>query len=555
MGNKAMLSVSGESDEDKLRAKLVKNRARSVKGYDTYEVNFSKIKYNEKEVLSHSTLGNYFNGTMNKDKVVLKEFDKNDFSSTFIKIFIRTKNIHYFLNFLAYAEHKDKILLIFEAVDTNFKNFVVVKKFSKIQKLEHILHIYEAISILHHYDITHGKFSAEDIMVLHDEIKLCNYGFNDPFLTNDEDNLKDHQKKWDVFYINQLLIQLLLNDFNKETLEEDELKKLNLSKNLIKLMKNIHEKTYSDTLEEILEIMTKEIDDLKFEDFLVTELNEEMKEEIIKVLNQTTEEINFECNIAEISLTFEKDQNIGDRGAYVLGIALKGNTTLKRLKIGYNHITDYGISKIFQALFENESLEEFNVEGNQISVNEYAEKIGTFLSINKTLKILNLQSNKLSDEVGLSIANSMEKNNSIEMIYLSNNKFSDECGVQFAKSLEKNTTLKLLNFDDNKFTNRTAVQFGKSLKNNKNLNVLSLAFNQISDIGLLEIIGSLESNNLKEIYLGNNKITDEGVEKLRKLLENTKLEVLHLGGNSDISMDVKMEISKIKAIKYDSHFQ
>ena len=87
MGNKTMLSVSGESEEDKLRA-LIRSRARSVHGYETYEIQFSNIKFNEKEVLSYSTLGNYFHGFMKKDKVSIKQFDKNDFSSTFIKSFL-----------------------------------------------------------------------------------------------------------------------------------------------------------------------------------------------------------------------------------------------------------------------------------------------------------------------------------------------------------------------------------------------------------------------------------------------------------------------------------
>jgi len=40
-----------------------------------------------------------------------------------------------------------------------------------------------------------------------------------------------------------------------------------------------------------------------------------------------------------ISNSFQKkDQNIGDKGAYVLGIALNGNTTLKRLKLGCKKI-------------------------------------------------------------------------------------------------------------------------------------------------------------------------------------------------------------------------
>ena len=62
-------------------------------------------------------------------------------------------------------------------------------------------------------------------------------------------------------------------------------------------------------------------------------------------------------------------------------------------------------------------------------------------------------------------------------------------------------------------------------------------------------------NYLKEIYLGNNKITGEGVSNINKYLQNSKLEILHLGGNSEISMDVKMEILKYKAIKFDSNFK
>ena len=62
-------------------------------------------------------------------------------------------------------------------------------------------------------------------------------------------------------------------------------------------------------------------------------------------------------------------------------------------------------------------------------------------------------------------------------------------------------------------------------------------------------------NHLKEIYLGNNKITGEGVSNINKYLQNSKLEILHLGGNSEISMDVKMEILKYKAIKFDSNFK
>eukprot|EP00984_Skeletonema_dohrnii_P008654 scaffold3211_cov91-Skeletonema_dohrnii-CCMP3373.AAC.7 len=91
------------------------------------------------------------------------------------------------------------------------------------------------------------------------------------------------------------------------------------------------------------------------------------------------------------------DNKIGKEGAIALAEALKENTTLTTLTLGWNGIDKEGAIALAEALKENTTLTALKLENNFID-NEGAIALAEALKENTTLTSLNLEYNEIGDE-------------------------------------------------------------------------------------------------------------------------------------------------------------
>ena len=118
------------------------------------------------------------------------------------------------------------------------------------------------------------------------------------------------------------------------------------------------------------------------------------------------------------------------------------DTTLQRLYLPNNKISDEGATALAQALEGNTTLQRLDLDNNQIS-DEGATALADAMKGNTTLQILNLHKNQISDEGATALAQALEGNTTLLGLNLGNNQISDEGETAMKSLLDGNTKLSI----------------------------------------------------------------------------------------------------------------
>jgi Ran GTPase-activating protein (RanGAP) involved in mRNA processing and transport len=194
------------------------------------------------------------------------------------------------------------------------------------------------------------------------------------------------------------------------------------------------------------------------------------------------------------TLTLTQNQ-IHEAGAVAIGQALKGNSTLRELRLNINIIGGAGAAAIFAAL-----------------------------NGNKTLRILALGQSEIKDGG----ASGLTSLGVLEELDLFNCEVGDDTAVAVAKALASNTTLTKLNLGSDAVTDVGATALATALKTNKTLIDLNLACNKAGVDGVTALGEALRVNcTMRKLDVGYNegvtaKSPDEREEIKAKLEEARK---------------------------------
>ena len=110
---------------------------------------------------------------------------------------------------------------------------------------------------------------------------------------------------------------------------------------------------------------------------------------------------------------------IGDDAVYLIAFGLYHNTTVKKLDLSYNFITDYGTMAISECLKINNTIQELNLSRNCIT-SKGARQLAKVICINKTLRKLDLLHNSICSDGMMYISDSLKHNTTLlELNYLS----------------------------------------------------------------------------------------------------------------------------------------
>ena len=171
---------------------------------------------------------------------------------------------------------------------------------------------------------------------------------------------------------------------------------------------------------------------------------------------------------------------IGNKGAQCLDFLFRGSSTLEELDLSENSISSRGAGAILTAFHENTNtvIQILNLSQNEI----WDMDDGSFLSSNKTLKVLNLDGNFMHDEGAEQIARAISVNRVtvIEKLFIGWNGISDEGATALAKMMEENSTLQVLGLAENDISNTGARAILSALAVNTSVREISgLYHNQI----------------------------------------------------------------------------
>lgn len=223
------------------------------------------------------------------------------------------------------------------------------------------------------------------------------------------------------------------------------------------------------------------------------------------------------------------DIKIGSKGAERISKALLENKSLRELDLSWNEIDSKGAEYISKALLKNKSLQKLDLSYNKIDFKggEHISKLLSSGATNP--KYIGLGNNKLGYEGLEYIMNALKTNKFLESLglqrILSNNGIErymeKEKAIKIAEALKINKSLRYLDLESNKFIDSEIYYIAEALKVNKTLQFLKLSCNRSGDLGVLYLAEAIELNNsLRELHLIHNyNMADKGLLALCKSLE------------------------------------
>lgn len=143
---------------------------------------------------------------------------------------------------------------------------------------------------------------------------------------------------------------------------------------------------------------------------------------------------------------------------------------------------------MFWALRRNASLVHLDVSDNGAGpafgtdadkLEEYGTtSINSALSLNQTIRFLDLGTNGLSAECGITLTASIRKNRSLAKVSLENNELNDEAASMMARKLRKDRQIEYLNLNNNRIRWRGGQDLAGALGVNTHLRFLDVGNNR-----------------------------------------------------------------------------
>ena len=213
-----------------------------------------------------------------------------------------------------------------------------------------------------------------------------------------------------------------------------------------------------------------------------------------------------ECLPGSINLS---RKGIADNTLCLISFGLYNNTTVKKLDISYNKITDEGVLT-FSDCFWSCSIHTLILSGNSISY-KGAMKIAEIIA-KKAIQNLDISRNDICNEGVKAISECLKTNNILQELNISNNWITSEGAKTVAEAIMVNKSLHKLDISQNFICDDGVMYISNSLKCNDGLLELNLSKSSITNKGLKYISEAIQANGiLQKLDLSHNHISDDGI--------------------------------------------
>ena len=290
----------------------------------------------------------------------------------------------------------------------------------------------------------------------------------------------------------------------------------------------------------------------------ITQMNAQEAKERLTQIN-TRKIISSLCILEKVKVIDLENNNIDEDASFELATALHSNnvleqlwlrgnklntagalyilnsleylTTLQVLDMSYNNIGSQSADGIAAVIDNNPLINQLWLDGNDL------HSIGTIIICNalkkiRTLSILSLCNNGITDDAADELSTVITQNVLLEDLLLSNNQLHSTGIKIIAESLSKLIKLRKLDLFNNNISKEGASSLAIVIQNSTNLQDLFLSGNNLETSGALEICNALSHiNSLHVLTLSNNNISDEVTSQLIEVLNNNHFYALLIGGN------------------------
>jgi len=185
---------------------------------------------------------------------------------------------------------------------------------------------------------------------------------------------------------------------------------------------------------------------------------------------------------------------------------------LAEIKMAYNKMNDDGVEMLVSAfiLSNNSKLESLDIGVNEITCVGIEKISRLFPQLQKSLKVLILSKNKISDHGAIYIANCLNSHLEIlEILRLSNNHIGDKGAIALAKAISDHERLEVVKMNSNDIHDDGAFEIATCLSKNKSLKKFYLQDNEFSLDAIITIANAVKSNTRLKLLSVNNAIGKE----------------------------------------------
>ena len=222
-------------------------------------------------------------------------------------------------------------------------------------------------------------------------------------------------------------------------------------------------------------------------------------------------------------------------------------STLIKLSISHNNITDKVADQIASFLCRNTKLEKLDLSHNNLQAAGARWICKTNLS---KLITFNISHNSITTEAADDIAAFLSHNNKLQVLDLSCNDLQESDCRKIFKTFQKASMLTSLKLSNCHVINKAAGELATVLFCNHKLKELDLSYNNLSTSDFVNVFQGMKNiSNLVSINISHNTITNKAVDKLSVVLSsNPKLEMLDLSYSNLSTSDVVKVFQGMKNI-------
>ena len=250
--------------------------------------------------------------------------------------------------------------------------------------------------------------------------------------------------------------------------------------------------------------------------------------------------LKINCTLCEINLSGNAIQNRGAQG--IAQALIKDNSTLQKLDISDNLLTDDGVIFISDCLKSNAGLMDLNLLGNEITI-KGLQKIA---EVKAVLKKLCVSVVDISGDVPFSNIS----NSTLHTLDLSRNCIDPKCAGVICNIVKQSTALCELNFTQSSIgLHNLSVKVISECLISIPIQILKIPGSYIDNEGMEIIIASIKNGAiLQKLDFSDNEIGDDGVKALSDYLQSKscKLQTLNLSCNKFTSTGASFIANALK---------
>ena len=241
------------------------------------------------------------------------------------------------------------------------------------------------------------------------------------------------------------------------------------------------------------------------------------------------------------------NNNLQSDDVIAIAQALNYISTLRILNLQQNRITDTAANALASVISHNTGLQKLCLGSNLLKVG--VKDIAKALAKISSLKMLDLNNNILSEEVADDLAAAISANRLLEKVWLGNSNLGSSV-ISILHALKRISSLKELNLNNVKYkSDDLALEIANIFERNSLVRDLRLNNNNLNFNSLTEIAGTLSKiSSLEVLDISNNLITEIAANSVADvILNNINLRKVYLG-NNQLGTGMKMIAKSLKSV-------